>query len=26
MPVGSGALVRVNIGFDTQPAKTKKSS
>ncbi|AHG44372.1 hypothetical protein RLEG12_14515 [Rhizobium leguminosarum bv. trifolii CB782] len=26
MPVGAGALVRVNIGFDTQPAKTKKSS
>jgi hypothetical protein len=26
MPVGSGSLVRVNIGFDTQPAKTKKSS
>ncbi|WP_081295725.1 hypothetical protein [Rhizobium leguminosarum] len=26
MPVGSGALVRVNVGFDTQPAKTKKSS
>ncbi|EJC82914.1 hypothetical protein Rleg4DRAFT_4644 [Rhizobium leguminosarum bv. trifolii WSM2297] len=26
MPVGSGALVRVNIGFDTQPAKTKKNS
>ncbi|MGR9244926.1 hypothetical protein [Rhizobium leguminosarum] len=26
LPVGSGALVRVNIGFDTQPAKTKKSS
>ncbi|MFS8145381.1 hypothetical protein [Rhizobium sp. R635] len=26
LPVGSGALVRVNIGFDTQPAKSKKSS
>jgi len=26
MPAGAGALVRVNIGFDTQPAKTKKSS
>ena len=26
MPVGAGALVRVNVGFDTQPAKTKKSS
>jgi len=26
MPVGSGSLVRVNIGFDTQPAKSKKSS
>ncbi|WP_221148346.1 hypothetical protein [Rhizobium bangladeshense] len=26
MPVGAGALVRVNIGFDTQPAKSKKSS
>nr|WP_210273407.1 hypothetical protein [Rhizobium leguminosarum] len=26
MPVGAGALVRVNIGFDTQAAKTKKSS
>ncbi|MBY4592348.1 hypothetical protein RJJ37_01555 [Rhizobium redzepovicii] len=26
MPVGAGALVRVNIGFDTQPAKTKKNS
>ncbi|OWV85635.1 hypothetical protein ATY75_24250 [Rhizobium sp. N122] len=26
MPVGSGALVRVNVGFDTQPAKTKKNS
>ncbi|EJB03857.1 hypothetical protein FHX14_004780 [Rhizobium sp. BK619] len=26
MPVGAGALVRVNIGFDTQAAKTKKNS
>ncbi|QSW95812.1 hypothetical protein [Rhizobium lentis] len=26
MPVGAGALVRVNVGFDTQPAKSKKSS
>lgn len=26
MPVGAGALVRVNVGFDTQPAKTKKNS
>lgn len=26
MPVGSGALVRVNVGFDNQPAKNVKNS
>ena len=26
MPVGSGALVRVNVGFDTQPSKNAKNS
>ncbi|MET3758062.1 hypothetical protein ABID08_005443 [Rhizobium binae] len=26
MPAGAGALVRVNVGFDTQTAKSKKNS